>query len=60
MKKSELIAGKKYHHRFRGDCVFTPMCEHMEKINPDPTSVYMQIEGDIIEVSLKCIEEIPA
>lgn len=42
-----------YFHKYRGKCEFTDSCFFLQSINPDSTSVFMEFNGEIEEVS-KC------
>jgi hypothetical protein len=43
--------GTKLNHRQRGVCFFTAACAHLQGTNPDPSSIYVELDGDIIEVT---------
>jgi hypothetical protein len=57
-KKSEYEVGKTYYHRnLQKECVFTLNCAYMQRLNPDPTSVFMEFPEDTLEVCKHFIEE---
>ena len=58
MKKIDLKIDQHYRHRNRGICIFTDPCAVFELHNPDPSSVCMEIDGEMQEVSLSLIEKI--
>ena len=39
------------HHRNRGRCVFTETCARLQSLNPDPSSIFVEIDGDVQEVT---------
>lgn len=55
MQKSDIKIGRKYWHRNRGLCVFTDPCAVIESYNPDPSSIFMEVDGELEEVSFSLI-----
>lgn len=45
-------------HRHLGPVEITLKCMMLQQINPDPSSVYVEHRGEIIEVSKSLIEEL--
>lgn len=45
------------HHRLLGEVKFTDACAELEKTNPDKTSVFVEYEDDIREVTRNLIIE---
>lgn len=41
----------KFLHKNLGPVVFTEACEHLQKTNPDSSSIFVEHFGEIIEVS---------
>lgn len=45
-------------HRHLGKVEITLKCMMLQKINTDPSSVYVEHDGEVIEVSKSLIEEL--
>ena len=45
------------HHKLLGEVKFTDACAELEKTNPDKTSVFVEYEDDIREVTRNMIIE---
>ena len=49
--------GRKVTHRNLGECIININCLVMQVRNPDPTSIFVEHDGDIKEVSRSMISE---
>jgi len=58
--KEGIEIGDKFNHRGRGQCSFTELCAALEALNPDPTSIFVLLDGgnDEIEVSIALLDKI--
>jgi hypothetical protein len=49
---------RKVFHRHRGFCVVTDACMQMQRTNPDHTSMFVEHEGETIEVTKALVSEL--
>jgi hypothetical protein len=45
------------HHRFLGLVQYTRDAAELQKENPDPTSIFVQYRGAVIEVSVHLVDK---
>jgi len=63
--KEDITIGDVFMHSNRGKCIFTETAYALECMNPDPTSLFLLIDGESEEIELsisnltKIEEEIP-
>jgi hypothetical protein len=48
----------KFLHKNLGPVVFTEACEHLQKTNPDSSSVFVEHDGEVMEVSKSMVAEL--
>ena len=51
VEKTLYPIGTKLIHGNRGPCIFSAQCAKLQEQNPDPTSIFVELDGDIVEVS---------
>jgi hypothetical protein len=51
-----LIIGQTLIHKNRGDCYYTEECDYMQRHNPDTSSIFVEIDGEIQEVTKALLE----
>lgn len=58
--KDDITIGEKFLHSGRGKCTFTETAYALECMNPDPTSLFVLIEGtnEEVEVSISCLTKL--
>lgn len=58
--KDDITIGDKFVHSGRGVCIFTDTAYALECMNPDPTSLFLLIEGarEEAELSVACLTKI--
>jgi hypothetical protein len=55
MKKERIFKKGVYIHYGLGQIKITDDCIHMQELNPDPTSIFVEYDSEIREVSKNCI-----
>jgi hypothetical protein len=50
--------GRKVRHRVRGECLVTAECLALQRYNPDKTSMFVELEGEVLEVTKQLVDEI--
>lgn len=51
------IIGQKLTHKHRGEGIYTEECDYLQKQNPDTESIFVELDGDIQEVTKYLIED---
>lgn len=54
----EVALGYEVYHKYLGVCRITHACEYMQKSNPDVTSIFVEHDGEIKEVTKALVEGI--
>ena len=49
---------RKVVHRVRGECWVTSDCMALQRTNPDPTTMFVELDGETIEVTKGLVDEI--
>jgi hypothetical protein len=58
--KNDITIGDKFVHSGRGNCTFTETAYILECMNPDPTSLFLLIDGESeeVELSIACLTKL--
>lgn len=58
--KEDITIGDRFKHSGRGICTFTETAYALECMNPDPTSLFLLIDGksEEVELSISCLTRI--
>jgi len=56
IKVSDLRVGDILHHRNIGLVQYTDDAAELQRTNPDPTSIFVQYRGAVIEVSVHLVD----
>ena len=56
LNKDEIGVGRKLKHKIKGNCTFTYECFRLETTNPGKSSLFVDIKGEIEEVSLSLLK----
>ena len=49
------MANFKAYHKNLGEVIYSEACQFMQLTNPDPTSIFIEHDGDIKEVSKQLV-----
>ncbi len=49
--------GRAVTHRHLGPCLVTEACEYLQRTNPDTTSMYVEHDGELKEVTKALVSE---
>lgn len=50
-KAINVITGVKFYHKFLGPVVITEQCMQLQVKNPDPSTIFVEFEGEVREVT---------
>lgn len=56
MKKADIKIGDRLDHLILGEVEYSKECARLEEANPEDSSLHVEHEGEIKEVSLSCVE----
>lgn len=52
-----LFIDERVCHKFRGEGIYTEQCDFLQKQNSDPSSIYLEFDGEILEVTINLIKK---
>ena len=58
LKNKNLKVGTKLSHKFRGECIYSKQAFSLERLNPDPSSIFVEFKDGIDQVSINLVTKI--
>lgn len=55
-RKSTLVAGEILDHLHLGQVVFTQTCQELERLDGEPSSLFVEDHGEVKQVTLRLIQ----